>query len=248
MRCRFCHARVAGRPIQCPKCGFYTGAGPSKEWDANTGRRTRSGWLRVLLVGVCALAVIAGVALRETGTIVSRQTLRYLAYGDVVAGLEHILSGDYEIANGHLELAIKQAPAFPEAHVAVALAKLAEGDSDGAIRHAHLADDLADMGLLDRRGALSLSGNSEAGFHRFSAQIICTAKALGRQELSLLDSRRLISLFSDLVRPEECQNGVQSLLAHPRHPAHRVLQRAVAQCPKSFRCGKPTSASGDQNE
>ncbi len=235
MRCRFCHARVAGRPLQCPKCGFQTGARRSVEWDARTGERTRVGWFRVGFIAACIISVIAGITLRETGTIVTMHGLRHKAYGHTASGIKAFLAGDYAVAIDHLELAIHAEPTFPEAHLALSLALLGRGRSADAIQHAYLAADLARLGLLDKRSGLDLGDGSNADFDRLSKQVHCVAAEL-QGTLSVLESRRLMSVFGDLTRLSTCNAGLHSLLNQPGRASHRILQRALIGCPADFPC------------
>ena len=235
MRCRFCHKKVAGRPKLCPHCGFYTGAGPSPEWDSVTGKRTQLGWVRLALIALCLAAVFAGYALRETGSAVTINGLRYRAYASVTAGLQALMGGEYAVAADHLRLALREEPAFPEAHLALALTQLGLSNTDKAIQHSVLAAQLAELGMLDRLGALKLGDGTKAGVITLSRHIECVAHEL-RSPLSNADARWLLSVFGDLTQPSRCREGVQALRDNPRSAPSRVLQRAVADCPERFAC------------
>jgi hypothetical protein len=221
--------------MRCPHCGYYTGAAQSKEWHSVTGKRTKAGWTRIALIAASLSVVFIGYAMRETGSAVTINGLRYRAYSSVSAGIDSLIAGDYAVASDHLSLAIREEPAFPEAHLALALSKLGLSEPQKAIEHALLAARFAELGLLDRLGALKLGDGTKDGVVLLSKQIQCVASEIS-QPLSVLDARWLLSVFGDLTRHSNCRVGVEALTHSPGRSPSQILQRALAACPTVFLC------------
>ena len=98
-----------------------------------------------------------------------------------------------------------------------------------------LAALFAELGLLDRLGALKLGDGTKEGVVLLSKQVRCVASQIS-QPLGVLDARWLLSVFGDLTRHSSCRVGVKALTHSPDRSPSQILQRALAACPALFLC------------
>ncbi len=239
MKCLYCHARVAGRPETCPKCGYDLASVLPPISSDQSSVRLGSPRFRIALIGLMAGAVIIGLLARTPGSDdTSGSAARRLARIHASNGFQALLEGDYSQARQDLGLAVREDEHFAEAHLGRSMALLALGDFTTAAQDARRARELLSDGHVDQRvwsdTALTLPASKGV---QMATRFECVAELAGDRHLAPTESPRLLQLVQVLTRADTCAQAAELQEQWVGHePSYGVLAAALSQCPKAWPC------------
>jgi len=201
---------------------------------------------RILLFGGIA-AVAVGLLARQTG-LVDTSHDRSDARRHLGNGVEALMSGELDLAQEEIQLAMAIDAQFAEASLTAALLSVALGDYQSAMRDAKRAMRLFEKHGVDAKGWGDLTPEAAVvkGL-RIATRILCVSRVAAETDLKPSDHRRVLDFMRELSEVTDCARSrgvVERWRAEGR--AFKVVIRARYDCPTLWPCSEAPEGAQPQ--